>query len=47
MKTLDQVVSQPAEKIARLGAAQDRTRTNALSNHFDNRPTWDNWSNTR
>jgi hypothetical protein len=53
MTTLAQLVSQPAERIARLDAttrdacppSADYSRTDARSNEFDNRPTWDNWSN--
>lgn len=45
MKALDRLISQPVEKIARLGTAQNHTRTSALASGFDNRPTWDNWSN--
>lgn len=45
MTTLARVVSQPADRLARLGAARDYTRTNTAANHFDNRPTWDNWNN--
>lgn len=50
MKALDKLVSQPAERIARLDAAASERnviRTDAVSNSFDNRPTWDNWSNNR
>jgi hypothetical protein len=44
---LDRLVSQPADAVARLDAAQDdgNRRTDTASNHFDNRPTWDNWNN--
>jgi hypothetical protein len=52
INTLDRLVSQPAERIARLDAAtKDKTvaadyvRTDTTSNSFDNRPTWDNWNN--
>lgn len=50
VKALDKLVSQPAERIARLDAAASERnviRTDAVSNSFDNRPTWDNWSNNR
>jgi len=52
MTTLDRLVSQPAERIARLDAtATDHSamagsvRTDSRSTSFDNRPTWDNWNN--
>lgn len=46
MSALATLVSQPAEKLARLGtpAKPGNRRTSSTPTSFDNRPTWDNWS---
>jgi hypothetical protein len=46
MTTRQLLASQPADRLARLGApavAGARRTSNTLAS-FDNRPTWDNWS---
>jgi hypothetical protein len=49
MTTLALLASQPADRLARLGApaVSGTRRTDSTPTSFDNRPTWDNWSRAK
>jgi hypothetical protein len=47
MTALALLASQPADRLARLGAVAGTRRTVSTPGSFDNRQTWDNWTKAK